>query len=428
MFFNGSGSKDTKLYDTLGVTKSASETEIKKAYRKLALKYHPDRNKDNKEECESKFKEISSAYEILSDSEKRSNYDKFGLEAVNNMGGPNINPFDIFTNMFGGGGGGGGGGGQPGPDMFSNMGGGGGMFGNMFGQQRQQNVRVKHRLEKVNVTLEDIYNEKSFKVNYKKRCVCSNCEGSGGQYKTSVIICDSCEGTGHITKVVQIGPGMISQSTSKCYKCNGVGKSIKPGEICKLCDGNKYINKNVSVTLELNKSITNGSKIVVSGGGDETVGTDKVGDLIFEIIVKPNDTFTRDKNNLVVTKTILLSEALCGCKFVIPHMDKRQLLVEIDTIISPNMTKKLIGEGMDTNSDIIIHFDIVFPIKIDEQRKTYLKKLLPINNSELNLENTVETIIVDSTPLNDKTEANERTESFEEQVDNGENVVNCSQQ
>mgnify|MGYP006133437151 CR=1 FL=1 len=411
MFFNGSGSKDTKLYDTLGVTKSASETEIKKAYRKLALKYHPDRNKDNKEECESKFKEISSAYEILSDSEKRSNYDKFGLEAVNNMGGPNINPFDIFTNMFGGGGG------QPGPDMFSNM----------FGQG-QQNIRVKHRLEKVNVNLEDIYNEKSFKVNYKKICICSNCQGSGGQYKTSVIICNGCDGSGHITKVVQIGPGMISQSTSKCYKCNGVGKSIKPGEICKMCEGNKYIKKNVSVTIELNKSITNGSKIVVSGGGDETMGTDKVGDLIFEIIVNNHDTFTRDKNNLIVTKTILLSEALCGCKFIIPHMDKRKLLVEIDKVIAPNMTKKLIGEGIDTNSDMIIHFEISFPLNIDEQRQTYLKKLLPINNSELNLENTIETIIVDSIPLNDTTETNERTETYEEQVDNGENIVNCSQQ
>jgi len=424
MFFNGSGSKDTKLYDTLGVDKSASETEIKKAYRKLALKYHPDRNKDNKEECESKFKEISSAYEILSDSEKRSNYDKFGLDAVNNMGGPNINPFDIFTNMFGRDGGGGG---QSGPDMFSNMGG-GGMFSSMFGQQRQPNVRVKHRLEKVNVTLEDIYNEKSFKINYKKRTICSDCEGSGAQYKSSFIICDSCEGTGNITKVVQIGPGMISQSTSKCYKCDGVGKSIKPGEICKMCDGNKYINKNVSVTLELNKSITNGSKIVVSGGGDETVGTDKVGDLIFEIIVKPNDTFTREKNNLVITKTILLSEALCGCKFVIPHMDKRQLLVEIDKVIAPNMTKKLIGEGMDNNSDMIIHFNIIFPIKIDEQRQTYLKKLLPINNSELNLENTVETIIVDSTPLNDNDKDNSSKETYEEHTEHEENVVNCSQQ
>ena len=420
MFFNGSDSKDTKLYDTLGVTKSASETEIKKAYRKLALKYHPDRNKDNKEECESKFKEISSAYEILSDSEKRSNYDKFGLDAVNNMGGPNINPFDIFTNMFGRDGGGGGQGG----DIFSNMGGGGGMFSNMFGQG-QQNVRVKHRLEKVNVTLEDIYNEKSFKINFKKRCICTNCDGSGGQNKTSVIICNSCEGSGHITKVVQIGPGMISQSTSKCYKCNGLGKSIKPGEICKLCEGNKYINKNVSVTLELNKSITNGSKIVVSGGGDETVGTDKIGDLIFEIVVIPNDTFTRDKNNLMVTKTILLSEALCGCKFVIPHMDKRKLLVEIDTVISPNMSKKLIGEGMNSDSDMVIMFDIVFPINIDQQRRTYLKKLLPMNNYELNVENTVETIIVDSIPLNDTD--NSSKETYQEHKEE-ENVVNCSHQ
>ena len=154
MFFE-SGKKDTKLYDTLGVKPDASETEIKKSYRKLALKYHPDRNKDNKEECEAKFKEISAAYEILSDSEKRSNYDKFGLDAVKNMGGPNINPFDIFSSMFGAGGMGGMGAGSTGGMGAGGMGAGGmgGMFGGMGGMfggnRREQPVRVKNRVEKI---------------------------------------------------------------------------------------------------------------------------------------------------------------------------------------------------------------------------------------------------------------------------------------
>ena len=417
MFFNSGSKKDTKLYDVLGVSPDANDHDIKKSYRKLALKYHPDRNPDNKEECETKFKEISAAYDILSDSEKRSNYDKFGLDAVKNMGGPNINPFDIFSSMFGNDGSGQSSGG---PNMFEGM---GGMFGNMFGGK--QSVRVKNRLEKVSVSLDDIYNEKSFNVNYKKRCICVGCNGCGGLYKSSIIICNSCEGTGNITKIVQIGPGMISQSTSPCYKCNGVGKSIKPNEICKTCEGNKYITKNVSVTIELNRTITSGSKIVIENGGDETIGTNLIGTLIFEIIVKDHHIFTREKNNLYMKQQILLSEALCGVELIVKHMDDRNIYVNINKIISPNMKHKIVGEGIDPNNDLIIEFEIIFPNKLSQQRKEYLKKLLPINNNTINKDNTVEAIVVDyddnsNNKLDDDQDNND--------VQDGENVVNCTQQ
>ena len=293
MFFNNIPKKDTKLYDVLGVNPNVEDKDIKKSYRKLALKYHPDRNPDNKD-AENKFKEISAAYDVLSDKEKRNNYDKFGLDAVKNMGGPNINPFDIFSSMFGEDS-------NPessnGHNMFEEMGGMGGMFGNMFGRSSQgQSVRVKNRLERVSIKLEDIYNEIEFNVNFKKRCICTDCNGSGGMYKSSILICNSCEGKGHITKVVQIGPGMISQSTSQCYKCNGMGKSIKPNELCKTCNGSKYINKDTAIKIELNKTIQNGSKIVVKNGGDETIGTNMVGDLILEIVVEDHRIFSREKN------------------------------------------------------------------------------------------------------------------------------------
>jgi len=431
MFFE-SGNKDTKLYDTLDVKPDASETEIKKSYRKLALKYHPDRNKDKKEECEEKFKEISAAYEILSDKEKRSNYDKFGLEAVKNMGGPNINPFDIFSSMFGGEGPGGSRGEGMGGGMFQGMGGMGGMFQGMGGgPRRSQQVRVKNRVEKITVSLQDIYNEKSYTINYKKKCICSHCSGSGGMHKSSILQCASCEGNGHITKVVQIGPGMISQSTSACYKCNGQGKSIKQDEICKTCDGEKYMKKSVSVTLELNKSVKNGSKIVVNSGGDETIGTHHVGDLIFDITVQDHPVFTRVNNELLIKKQVLLTDALCGCEFIIEHMDDRQLLVEIDTIIVPNMKRRIVGEGMNSNSDLIIEFIIVFPRTLSEQRKEYLMKILPINTEKIDKTNTVDTIIVDDESPNNNPDGNvndsTNNEPSEESGD-GPQVVNCAQQ
>ena len=427
MFFNSGSKKDTKLYDVLGVSPDSNENDIKKSYRKLALKFHPDRNPDNKEECETKFKEIAAAYDILSDSEKRSNYDKFGLDAVKNMGGPNINPFDIFSSMFGN---------ESttqssnGPNMFEGMGGMGGMggmFGNMFGRSKQsgQSVRVKNRLERVSVTLDDIYNEQLFNVNLKKKGICTGCNGSGGMYKTSIIICNSCEGKGHITKVVQIGPGMISQSTSQCYKCNGMGKSIKPNEVCKMCNGGKYINKDTNLKIELNKTIQSGSKIVVKNGGDETIGTNIVGDLILEIVVEDHPLFSREKNNLILKKQILLSEALCNAEFVVTHMDKREILVSLSKVIHPGMKQKIIGEGMDSNSDLIIEFDIVFPNKLSEQRKTYLKKLLPINDSIINKDNVIESIVVD---YNESNNFNSDSDSDQDNNESGENVVNCAQQ
>jgi len=426
MFFD-SGKKDTKLYDTLGVKQDASETEIKKSYRKLALKYHPDRNKDNKDECEAKFKEISAAYEILSDTEKRSNYDKFGLDAVKNMGGPNINPFDIFSSMFGGSAGMGG---EGMGGMFSGMGPGGmgGMFSGMGGRQREQ--RVKNRVEKIKVSLQDLYNEKSYTINYKKKCMCNSCSGSGGMYKSSILSCSSCDGTGRITKVVQIGPGMISQSTSQCNKCNGLGKSIKKDEICKTCDGEKYMRKSVSVTLELTKSIKSGSKIVVNNGGDEVIGTSQIGDLIFDITVEDHKLFTRKNNVLHIKKDILLTEALCGCEFIVEHMDGRKLLVETNKIIVPNMKQRIVGEGMDSNSDLIVEFNIVFPKSLSDQRKEYLMKILPVSTEIKDKTNTVDTILVEDDSQSDNSTHDDQhthNDQFEE-MDDGPQVVNCAQQ
>ena len=280
MFFENNKKQDNSLYEILNVDRQASESQIKKAYHKLALKYHPDRNKDgNIKECEEKFKEISGAYEVLGDKDKREQYDKFGLDAVKGSGGPDINPFDIFNNIFGGGGG-------MGPGMGMGFGQADSPFNSFFGGGPR---RPKNRIEKITVSLEDIYKKKTLKINYKKKCVCSSCNGSGGKYPSSTIICSSCEGKGRILKVVQIGPGMISQSTQTCYKCNGKGKSIKPDELCEECSGTKFVNKSNSVEITLNNDVKQGSKIVVENGGDEDINHIK-SDLIF-VCDEPQDQF-----------------------------------------------------------------------------------------------------------------------------------------
>ena len=413
MFFNNSNNKDTKLYDILNVNPKASDQEIKKSYRKLALKFHPDRNKDNKEECENKFKEISAAYEVLGDKDKRDKYDKFGLEGLKSMGGDGVNPFDIFSNLF---------------RENNPMGEGGpsGFFDNIFsGRQQRSNQRPKNRLEKILVSLDDIYNEKTIKISLNKKVICKKCDGSGGMYKSSILICEICNGKGQITQITQIGPGMLSQSSKICYKCDGKGKQIKPNEVCLKCNGEKYTIEDDSIELNLTKNMKNGSKVVIKNGGDELMNSNLVGDLILDINIKDHLLFKRINNELFLTKDILLSEALCGCKFIINHMDKRKILVNLDKIIYPNNKQKIIGEGMTIDDDLIINFNIKFPNSLSNERKKYLKKLLPINNSNLDVSNMEEAILVDYAENSNEDIDNEDNENNENQDENG---VNCVQQ
>ena len=171
----------------------------------MALKFHPDKNKDPK--AEEKFKKVSTAWEILSDTEKKNTYDKFGLDAVKGqqqMGNAGVDPFNIFESMFG-----------------SGYGGGPGMF-----QRREQLRKTPDRIEKISVNLEDIYNDKKIKINIEKNKVCSVCLGTGATERKYITQCNKCNGTGRIIKIVQLGPGMISQSQKDCDNCEGKGKYI----------------------------------------------------------------------------------------------------------------------------------------------------------------------------------------------------------
>jgi len=230
-------------YQILGVERNSSQDEIKKAYRKLAMKYHPDKNKGNKE-AEEKFKSISSAYSVLSDEKQKNIYDQFGEEGLNGagfdpMGG--MDPTDFFSQVFRDFGGGGMG------DPFGGFGFGG----------RQQPTHTQDMSHTIRVKLEDVYKGVTKQLEFNKKIICSTCKGIGSPNKSAVKKCATCKGSGVETIVRQVGPGMIQQQNITCRSCKGAGESIPKDQICGTCSGKKTIKSPKKLDIEINTGINN---------------------------------------------------------------------------------------------------------------------------------------------------------------------------
>lgn len=364
-FFGASNvAKDTKLYDILNVTPTASEAEIKKSYRKLALKFHPDKNKESG--AEDKFKELSMAWDILSNPEKKKTYDNFGLEAVKGqqqMGGaPDLNPLNVFESMFG-------------------AGYGGNMFGGM-NPRRENIIKTQDRIERMEVSLTDIYNEKKSCFIFSKKKICNECSGTGATDKRSIIQCNSCNGTGRIIKILQIGPGMISQSQKECEECDGKGKIIPNKYKCRQCAGKKVRQVKNKVTIQLTKKMRDREKIVFSGESDQHPDAKVYGDFIVILDVKPDPVFSVKNNDLHLNKSISLVQALTGLSFRIKLPDKTCLYVKNEETTQPGDKKRLVGYGLESVGqvgDIVVNFKVVLPKSLNDKRKEYLTKLLPIS-------------------------------------------------
>lgn len=349
---------ETKLYDLLGVSRHASDTEIKRAYRKLAKEYHPDKNPEQGE----KFKEISYAYEVLSDPKKREIYDQQGLKGL--QGGAHEGGFgaeDLFSHIFGG-----------------------GLFGGM-GSGRRRKQRGEDTIHPLKVSLEDMYNGKTAKLQLSKNVICRTCEGQGGK-PGALQPCRSCRGRGVKVTYRQLGPGMIQQMQSDCPDCNGEGEMINERDRCKTCKGKKVVNETKILEVHVDKGMREGEKIYFRGEGDQQPSVE-AGDVIIVLQTKPHEVFQREGNDLFMTHRVNLTEALCGFNIVIQHLDGRDLVMKNPPgeVIEPGTVKGIVGEGMPIyrnpfeKGNLYVKFDVQFPENyfINEEKLKELEMLLP---------------------------------------------------
>ncbi|SPN97113.1 probable YDJ1 - mitochondrial and ER import protein [Cephalotrichum gorgonifer] len=356
--------KETKLYDLLGVAPTATEQELKKAYKVNALKHHPDKNANNPE-SEEKFKEISTAYEVLSDPQKRAVYDQYGEAGLEGgAGGGGMAAEDLFAQFFGGGGGGL-----------------GGMFGGMQNRGPPK-ARTIHHTHKV--SLEDVYKGKVSKLALQRSIVCPKCSGVGGK-EGSVRRCAGCDGHGVKTMMRQMGP-MIQRFQTMCPDCNGEGEIIKEKDRCKQCHGKKTVVDRKVLHVHVDRGVRSGTKIEFRGDGDQAPGI-QAGDVVFEIEEKPHPRFTRKEDDLFYKCELDLVTALAGGTIYIEHLDERWLSVDIlpGEAIAPGTVKQLRGQGMPSPrhhdmGNMFVSFNVRFPEKNwteDPAQFEALRQILP---------------------------------------------------
>jgi molecular chaperone DnaJ len=289
-------------YEVLGVEKSAGDNEIKKAYRVLAKKYHPDMNPGNAE-AEQKFKEVNEAYAVLSDPEKRSKYDQFGHAA-----------FDPAAGGFGGGAGFGGFGGFDFGDIFSSFfGGGGGGSSRRRGPMRGSDV-----LAHVTIDFNEAVKGCKKDVSFDRVEACPDCHGSGAASGSSVETCSSCRGTGQVT-VQQNSPLGIFQTTRPCSACGGKGKIVK--NPCKNCNGKGYVKVSKKLGVTIPAGIDDGQRIALRGEGNAGRDGGTAGDLVIEVRVRPHAIFERDGMDVYCEVPITFAQATLGAEIDIPTLD-----------------------------------------------------------------------------------------------------------
>uniref|UniRef100_T1IPP1 Uncharacterized protein n=1 Tax=Strigamia maritima TaxID=126957 RepID=T1IPP1_STRMM len=351
---------DTKLYDILGVSKSASDTEIKKQYRRLAKEYHPDKNPESGE----KFKEISFAYEVLSDPNKRRTYDEHGLRGLQEGTCDGFSAEDLFSNLLGGG-------------LF-----GGGLFGNLGGRRRRQ--RGEDTIHPLKASLEDLYNGRVAKLQLCKNVICKSCDGQGGR-PGAVQKCHGCNGRQYKVSYRQLAPGMVQQMQQVCTDCNGEGELINEKDRCKSCKGKKVMDETKILEVHVDKGMHDGQKIFFRGESHQQPGFES-GDVIIVLQEKSHEKFRRDGDNLFLVHKVNLTEALCGFEFTVKHLDGRDLLIKCPqgNVIEPGTIRGILGEGMPRyrgfdKGNLYVKFEVQFPEPhfSDEIKLKELEKLLP---------------------------------------------------
>ncbi|TVY93254.1 DnaJ protein-like protein [Lachnellula willkommii] len=350
------GATEEDLYEVLGISKSATKSEVKKAYHKAALQHHPDKvAEDQREESELKFKSVSQAYEILHDEEKRHLYDTHGMAAFDtSRGGPGGGPDldDILAQMFGGG-----------------MGGMGGMpgFGGEGGGPKRPR-RGRDEEQKYQVSLEELYKGKTVKFASTKNIICSHCKGTGGKEKAKAQSCERCKGNGITVGLRQVGPGLVTQERIVCDTCTGTGKIFKEKDRCKKCKGKRTTSEKKVLEIYIPRGAREGERITLEGEADQ-IPDQTPGDIVFTLVEDEHDTFQRAGDDLSAELNITLAEALTGfSRVVLKHLDGRGLHLAHPQgkVLQPGQILKIAGEGMplkksDSKGDLYLVVKVEFP-------------------------------------------------------------------
>ena len=359
-------------YEVLGVDKNASEDQIKKAYRKIAIKYHPDRNPGDKK-AEEKFKEAAEAYDVLHDTQKRQQYDQFGFDApgTGGFGGGfsgNMNMDDIFS-MFG--------------DIFGGHGGFSG-FGGGGRQSRPQQFRGSDLRLKVRLSLEEIANGVTKKFKVKKDITCSHCHGTGAETGSSSETCPTCHGSGYITHTTQSIFGMM-QTQGVCPNCGGEGKVIK--NKCHICGGSGVTKGEEVVEINIPAGVAEGMVVNVPNKGNAGKRNGVAGNIQVYIEEEENDIFVRDGQDLIYNLLLDFPTATLGGTVEVPTISGNKLKMKIDAGTQPGKTMRLKGKGLPAVrgygngiGDIIINISVYVPKALNREEKEMIEKMKDSDN------------------------------------------------
>merc|ERR1711871_522324 len=352
-------------YEILGVDRSVNEKGLKRAFRKLSLKYHPDKNQGKKEE-EAKFMEINEAYDCLSDPEKREIYDQHGEEGVKE-----------HAKRQGGGGGGGGFG-----DIFDFFGGGGRR--RKRDEEDDGEKRAEATTVDLRVSLEDVYLGKSMPFVVKRQVLCSQCSGSGANSPSDIEKGRKCKGQGVVMKQQQIGPGMIQQMQQECGKCKGKGKIIR--KKCATCSGKGVVQNNEGdeYTIELEAGMSDGQEMRYDAAGDDHPDL-RAGDLVFTVRTAPHPRFERKMHDLHYHMNISLLEALTSVDRTIKSLDNRDVPVKRSSMVTrPGDVEIIDGEGMpkpgsSRRGNLEVDFSVKFPRYLSRAQREGFRKMFAMS-------------------------------------------------